>query len=194
LNWLAWSVLAYVVLGLELALTPALRLGEPGGGAFAPMLTFVLAVYAAQYAAPLAAMAWGMTLGLLIDLTARYATGSVGSFVIVGPHALGFLAGVYFIVIIRPMLMRNSAVALAVVCVVAAAIAQIVCVTLLKVHAWVSADFDAFSATSELWRRLACALYTGPAALVMALMLRPLGGVLGASETMSRRSARMGAR
>ena len=188
MNALAVGLIAYVLLGLDLALRPALALGQAGAS---PQLLLPLMVFVALWATPRAALWTALTLGAAADLTTRWPlTGGFETVCLLGPSALGYTAGAYLVLTARAMILRRNPLSLGALSVAAAALAAVVVVALLTLR---HAFFDpalVWSGRQELLTRLLSALYTGVAAIALTFALRPLTGVMGLSDAASRRFGR----
>jgi hypothetical protein len=174
MNRLAFALLAWILLGLELGLKSALELGATG---IAPSFIVPMGMFIAMAATPTRSVWSCLILGLVLDLTSSL-PGAAGSPVIVGPWALGMVLAAQLVLAIRPMMIKRNPLTVAFLSVVGAGVAQIVVVAILTGRGIVYGDL-AWSAGPELVRRLGSALYTGLAGYVMALGLIPLAPVLG---------------
>jgi hypothetical protein len=182
MNWTAVGVLAYVLLGVQLALSPSLELGAQ----VIPMIVFTLVVHVALHAPARGALWMALLTGLGVDLTSPAIVsqpgGSVTTTLILGPTALGYLAASYFVITLRPMVARNSLLAAGVITTVAGAIAHIAMVVLLSVRSTFDSAWG-FDATRAMWAGFGSALYTGVAGAVLFILYRWLAPVLGTADT-----------
>jgi rod shape-determining protein MreD len=168
MRWLVFTIFALIMLALEVGLR---TMFEPLKAV--PSFTLVLAVYVALCAPP-AASGWAcLILGLLVDLaTPQLVRSSPEAFAIVGPTALGFLAGGYLVVQGRGWVFRDSPWSLAVMVLAAGILAQAVIVSLLLMRGWVTGDPIAnWGAGRALGRGLLAVLYS-------AILAVPAGFVL----------------
>ncbi|MBC7833847.1 MAG: hypothetical protein H7Y88_01955 [Phycisphaerales bacterium] len=179
-------VLAYVALGLELALKPGLALGT----SIAPGVLLPMAVFIALYSQPRQALWVGLVLGVALDLTSPIPMfGAARNMTLLGPNALGYLAATYLTLTIRGLLVRRNPLTLLVVSVIAMALAQIVLVAILSVRSFYDSSLS-FGPLRELTSRLLSSLYTAGTAGIMGLLLVPLAPWLGFHDPASRRMGR----
>ena len=138
--------------------------------------------------APRAAALWAcVSLGLLLDLAYPVTAGDNRVLHLIGPYALGYLAGGWVIVQWRTMVFRRRALTVGVMSVVFVLIAQIIVVCLYAVRSrdWYPGEVIHWSETSgwvELGRRTVAALYTGIFAIPAGWLLikaMPLWGFEG---------------
>lgn len=187
MSWVAFGLLAWLALGLELGLRDALQLGQSG---VAPSFVMTLVAFIAAVGTRSAALWSALALGLALDLTnARPAPGGVDSVVMVGPWTLGCLVGCYAAVTMRALTARRSAPAIAFLAVIACAMAGVVATALIVVRSWYD-PLVGSSPIAELAQRLGCALFTGVLALVLApalLFVAPLCGFPHSSQGRERR-------
>jgi cell shape-determining protein MreD len=175
-NWLVFAFGAWLMLGLELGLKTTLRLGDTG---IAPSFVAVLAVYVAS-AAPARAAQWAcLILGALMDLTAPVSrVDAASTFTVLGPNALGALLMCQFVLASRGLLFRRNPLTLAVLTGVGFALWQIVFTAVFSVRNLLG-DPIVWSATGQLVTRLGSSVYTGVAALPIALLLLLFGPLFG---------------
>jgi cell shape-determining protein MreD len=181
MNWLGFAVLAWVALGLELGLKPALRLGAPG---IAPSVTAILAAVLLLQAPRKAAIACAAVLGLLMDLTFALpisgAEAGRGSHV-VGPYVLGYLAAAQMALAMRGALVKRNPVTAGFVAMVVSLVSGMVVWIVLTLRArWL--DPLAWDAWPQLWTRLAAPFVTGAVGVVVAFALLPIVRWLGMDE------------
>lgn len=174
MNRLAFVVIAWVLLGLELGLKSALELGSTG---VAPSFVIPLGIFIAMGATPVRAVWSCVALGLLLDLTSSVPA-VAGDPVVLGPWALGMALAAQLVLAIRAMMIRRNPLTLAFLSAVGMAVAQVVVVALLTARSLAYGDL-AWNAGSQLVHRLGSSLYTGVLALVMALALIPMASILG---------------
>jgi rod shape-determining protein MreD len=172
-------VVGYVLMGLELGLREFLRLGPSTS---APSFVIPLVVFVALLAPPLAAMWTALLAGLVVDLaTARGDAGTV----VVGPHALGFLAAAWAVLAVRAVLLKRNPLTLMVVSGVAAAISGLVVVALLGVRLLYTEALG-FRPLEELGYRMLSALLTMGSGLALSAVLFPMQGWFGFQDPMRR--------
>lgn len=108
MNWLIFTLVAYVFLAMQAGLTSLL--GIPDAQGVLPNFMLIFAVYIGMMA-PGKTVAWGMLVcGLLVNLL----PGPVPGGVVLGPEALGYLAGAFAILQLRTLVFRESVIALSV--------------------------------------------------------------------------------
>ena len=187
MNWLAFTLIAWVLFGLELGLRRALELGNTS---IAPSFVFSLLVLVALAAQPPTIYAAAFALGLLVDLFNPMALpGGQGELLLVGPYTAGYLIAAHMMLLSRGMLMRRNPLTFGLLAGVGFAITQIVVLSYLTVRGWVSEPVVS-AAGSELLKRLASAAYTGMLSVALSLALLPLAGFLGLGNLQSRRFTR----
>lgn len=176
-------IVAYVMLGLELSVKRALAIGPPGAASIAPSFIVPFLVFLAL-SAPLVPTLWvALVLGLAVDICSpRGASADL----VVGPYALAFMAGAYFVFTMRG-LMRRHWLSVIFLSIVASILIELVVVAFFSVRGLYSASD--FVAWRELLRRAAGSVYTGVTAAILAAMLLPASGVFGFNEQQHRRFA-----
>ncbi|HYE03427.1 MAG TPA: hypothetical protein VD963_09360 [Phycisphaerales bacterium] len=178
MNLPAVVILAYLALGLELGLRPALAVG----GGVAPSVLFPLLVYICLFAPTRQALWSALAFGVAADLVSPWTTPGGGrQLVVVGPGALGYAAGAYLTLTVRALVIRRNPLTLAVLSVIAMALAGVVSVFLLSLRSLYDPHL-AIQPAPELVRRTLSALYTGLSAGLMGVVLVPLAGPLGFAE------------
>ncbi|MCC7407726.1 MAG: hypothetical protein IT442_06615 [Phycisphaeraceae bacterium] len=168
MRWPIFFVFLYLTLGLDLGLR---GLWQVHGAT--PSLMLILVVYIGLSAPPLA-VGWAAILaGILIDL-GRIAPGDGMPLDVVGPAALGmFLAG-YAAIQLRGLVLRQSAITLAVTVFFAGLMAHLLTVTLLAVRGWPISPATAvagWSSAEQLLGRFLDLIYTCLVALPAAKLL-----------------------
>lgn len=175
MNWLLFSILAWIALGMEVGLRDAFQIGHTP---LAPSFVMILIVFVALWARPLTLLAAACILGALLDLVNQVNTTHGESVVVLGPWALGSMLAAYTVLNFRAMMFRRNPITAAILCVLAGAIAAAVVVVLLRIRAQYD-DIQVASAAAELLPRLGAALYTGLVAVPFIWLLNRLGGPLG---------------
>lgn len=184
MNWLAFLAAAWICFGLELGLREVLRYGDSG---IAPSFVVPLLVWVGLGAQPRHALWAGLLLGVLADLTAPARLVPVGSVVLVGPHALGSLLAVLFVVNVRGLVIRGNPLTLAVLSVVAAALVQIVFSAIIGARTVLGAAPIAWGGAGEFAGRMLSALYTGGLAFVLAFVFARVEPLFGFPHDRPRR-------
>lgn len=189
MNWLTFSVIAWLCFGLELGLKGGLRIGP----SIAPSFVMSYAVFLALLAPHRSALWACFALGLLCDLTAKIGlSGLDRSVTLVGPYTLGYLLAGQLVVTMRAMMIRKNPFTMALLAVLASAVAGVVVVAVYSFRSILLGDPLAIQPTPELLGRLASAVYTGLLALVMSLVLIPMAPAFGLQPVQGRRFARTG--
>lgn len=186
MNWIAFAVAAWIALGAELGLKPALALGS---SSIAPSFAFVLLAFVAMWAPPLAVYTAALIIGLILDLTHPPVTsGGVSAVVVIGPYALGCLAGAYAAVTARGVLIKQNPLAFAFVAFVLTLVAHAVVVTLLRIRA----TYDDFLVTfsHEIGVRLFSTVYTAIVALLVGPVMRLFIPLFGFPTSIASRTRR----
>ncbi|MDX2117977.1 MAG: hypothetical protein SFY96_07340 [Planctomycetota bacterium] len=177
MNWVAFALFSWVLLGLETSMRGTLALGDAYRAS--PSFVFPFAAFLA-IAAPSTTARWSaLLLGLLVDLMTSLETRDAGaSITLLGPNALGYLLAAQLIIIIRALLFPRNPLSLGFVSFAGYLVAQIVVVALYTLRH----RFDpsmVWEATPELVSRLLAALYTGGVAVLLGMLFIPFAGVLG---------------
>lgn len=183
---MAFAITAWVFLGLEVGLRDLLRLGHTG---IAPSFVMVFVAFIAMSAPARSALWAGLVLGVLSDITTRVAlTTPGGSGIVLGPHAVAYLAAVQLVVAVRGVMMRRNPLTLGFLALVAALIAAVVLVAVMSLRRL----FDPllWDATGELGARAGSAVYTGVVGTLLAFALFPMAGFLGMPSVQGRRFSR----
>lgn len=165
--------MAWLALGVELGLRPALELGSTG---IAPSFVVPCAVFVALWAPTHVAAAACLVLGLLVDLT-WLAPAPAGGAAVAGPHALGYLLMAQLVGAARSLIIRRNPLTLIVLSAVGSVIVHAVVVALLTIHTLV--EPLTWDPTGEIIRRLAASLYTAVSGAAVALVVYPLTPLFG---------------
>lgn len=179
MNWVAFALTAWVFVGLEVGLRSALELGQTG---IAPSFVIPLGVFVALGAPGPQALWACLLLGLSVDLTRTVDAEGGEALTMIGPYALGMLLGGQLTLSARGVLIRRNPLTLGALSVLVAVVAQAVVMVIALVHR-LYGDPLASAPGGELWPRLASALATGVAGLVLAKVLTPLTPVFMFPQT-----------
>lgn len=178
MNWLTFSILAYVGYALQVVLAPLWAIND----LYQPMLLLILLVFIALQA-PGMTVAWSaIVLGLLVDILAiqQPVTG------VLGPWALGFLAAGYALVQLRNLLFRDSMFTIAIMTFVAGIFALLVATTLHTLRQNVGLlgndPVVGFSAADQLVRGFLTLLYTAAVAVPAGYLLLKMRTLWGFSQ------------
>lgn len=180
MKWPPALIIGYLLLGAELGLRDGLGL-SPGGAA--PSLVIPFVVFIALHAPPTPALWTAILLGLSVDLTTIRGPEAL---VIVGPNALGYLLGAYFVLTVRGIMLRRNPWVLVVLSILSALISGILVVAIFSFRKVYHEPID-FGSSRQLVERFFAALMTGAAALVVAALLFPIVSVFGFADPHLRR-------
>ena len=192
MNWAPFVVVTWLLFGAEMGLKDALQLGAVG---VAPSFVVALLVFVAMSAPMGVALACGLIIGVLLDLTnAVPTTGGGGSLTVIGPYAVGATAAAYAVVVTRGLVMRHNPLTFAFLAFLASIILHVAAVTIFSMRSWF--DPVEFHAGRELLLRLGSSAYTGALALLLGPGLRLLTPVFGfpASQRARQRATAVRAR
>lgn len=175
MNWWAFMLLAWIVLGLEVGLKSALALGHT---AIAPSFVVPFATFVALCAQPRQAFWTCLILGLGLDLTSAVSLRDGGVITIMGPYALGLILGGQLVLAMRGIMMRQNPLTLVVLAVATSMVMHIIVIAIMSVRAGLG-DAIAWDTTQQIIDRAGSSLYTGIAAGLMSLVLFPAAPILG---------------
>lgn len=182
MRWTIVLIVAAVLLGLEQAAKAPLAVGNTS---IAPSFVIPFIVFIALFAPPLAALWTALLIGLVVDLATVWSNG-VNELVVVGPSALGYVVGTYFVLTVRALLYRRNPITMMAMSVAAAALAGLVFVAIHSIRMMYS-DAYVFHGLTELGHRLLGSVYTGAVGLVMAFGLFPMMPLFGFHDPRERR-------
>jgi cell shape-determining protein MreD len=174
MRWGVFAIFALAVLSIDAGLSDVLRIESLWE--IRPNLCGVLAVFVALSAPRIAAL-WGcLVIGLLLDLSVEYTTGGNRAVFLVGPYALGLLAGGWLVLRARTMVFRRRALTIGVMTMASLLLAQAIIVFLLflRSRSWYPGGPIHWPDTSvgiELFRRILIAVYSGLAAIPCGWLL-----------------------
>ena len=164
MRWGVFIIFALIGIAIDGGLVDVLRIESLWD--VRPSFCAVLAVFVALSAPRLAAL-WGcFVLDLLLDLSTPYTADGNRIVWLVGPYALGLLAGGWLVVRGRTMVFRRRALTIGVMTVGCLLVAQAVIVVLLVLRSrgWYPGGpvhWTDFSLGIEVLRRILVALYSG---------------------------------
>lgn len=186
MRWPVVAIMAYLVLGLETAVKPALSISS-GEFRFDPTFVVPLLTFIAL-AGPTVPVLWcSLLLGMVVDL---YTQRDAGDVVVLGPYSLGYMAGSYLVLVMRGLMFRRSPLSMIFLSILATAVCELVVVFLLTSRHVVYSSPEFWSAGHELLNRLFGAAYTALSAGVLSLILFPLTPLFGFHDIHSRRFIR----
>lgn len=187
MNWPFFALLTWILFGLELGFRDALRLGPTP---IAPSFVIPFLVFVSISAPPNTLRLAALVLGLITDLTFPIELRDGGpAATIVGPYALGYLLASQLVLTLRAMMIRRNPLTVAFLSVLAAAVAQIVVVTMFTTRSVFGDPID-WHPTHELLTRLGSALTCSVSGLVLSFVLLPLAPMLGLNIGPARRNPR----
>lgn len=184
-----FALLAWVFLGLELGLKAALGFGQTS---VAPSFVFVLLTFIAMSATPRQTAWSAIVLGLLMDVTNQfYLKGRLQPAVVIGPNVVAYLVASQLVLTLRGVMIRRNPFTLGFLAFVGSLVAGVVFVGIFALRTLI--DDRVWQTSHELWVAFKSSLYTGVAAIPLALVLMPLGPLLGLPGAQTRRFSRPGA-
>lgn len=169
MNWVTFTLAAWLVVGLQMGLAGTLNIGDSG---IAPNLVFVLAAYIATHAPQSVSLWSALMLGLIVDLIMGPALKQGGTTTILGPNALGFALGCQLALTMRGLLNRRNPLTIGFLSLTGHAVAQSVVMGFYALHRFYG-DPLAPGGSGELLQRLGSAAYTGVAGIIIGLALIP---------------------
>lgn len=166
MRWLIFTIAAFVAYVLETGLRNLLAIPDEAGAA--PSFLLILAAFIGLMA-PSPTVAWAaLVLGLLTDLKTPLTSDGV----LIGPAAVGFLAGGYALVQLRAMVFRESVLSLAVMTFTMGVFAQLVIVAILTVRGLTPAGpIEGWDAPTQLLHRFFDLLYTVALSIPLGVLL-----------------------
>lgn len=179
MNWLVFSILAYVFTALQLGLSPTLAI-DSRFGPIAPHIELALLVLPGLFApSRQAVLSWAI-MGLVIDLAAQpYAMTPAGAvYSIIGPYALAYAAGGYVVLQLRTLVVRTHPLSWCFASGVGGAAAMLVITGILTIRVWYDPAMQ-IRPSAELAARMLDVLYTAPFALLLAWPLMKLAPAAG---------------
>jgi len=186
MNWFVFALAAWVAFGLELALLPIF---DAGSGGVHPSMVVPLLVFIAINAPRKPTLWSAIILGVVMDLLSPIPGADGGVITIVGPHALGYLLAVHFVLAVRGMLIARNPLTIVVMSILAALVAQVVVIAILTVRD-IGASPLMWDAPDELRQGGFSALYTGVSALLLSFVFFALAPVFGFHSAVPTRFAR----
>ncbi|MDG2054421.1 MAG: hypothetical protein P8J86_06915 [Phycisphaerales bacterium] len=134
MRWWVFFIALVVSIALDLAFVQVMRIDSLG--ALVPCITIALVVFVALFA-PVSAALWAAWVaGLLLDLSLPQISGGQVTYFLIGPHALGFVAGAAVVLQMRTAVFRYRALTIGVLSLVAMMAAGIVVVAVHAVRLW----------------------------------------------------------
>jgi rod shape-determining protein MreD len=181
-RWIVFVVAALIGLVFDTGLSEVLRIEKLGH--VRPSLCAVVAVFVAL-SAPRTAALWAcLILGLLLDLCHPLTVAENRVVYLIGPHALGYLAGGWLVIALRPMVFRRRPLTIGVMTVLCLLAVQLVAMSVyvLRARAWYPGPalyWTETSALAELGLRLLAGVYSGLFAIPVGWALVQTIGLWG---------------
>ncbi len=187
MRWLMFALVAWVALGLETGLKPALQLGPTP---IAPSFLVPVAVLVAMFA-PSAVALWScLILGVLADLTWSIPRTDSGLATLIGPYALGYLLAGQLVLTLRGVMVKKNPLTMGFLAGAAAVVVNVVVVAIITLHTALYDEPILWSPTRQLLARLSAALYTGAIATLLAPFLLAVAPFMGLQTPGTRRAFR----
>ncbi|MFA7236323.1 MAG: hypothetical protein WC058_05615 [Phycisphaeraceae bacterium] len=174
MNWLVFSILAYLFTALQLGLSPTLAI-HSRFGPITPHFELALLVLPGLFAPSRQTVLSWAVMGLILDLAIQP---YVGDATIIGPHALGYAAGGYVVLQLRTMVVRTHPLSWCFAAVAGGIAAMLVVTGILTFRGWYDPAMHIRPA-AELAARMLDVLYSAPFALLFAWPLMKLSPALG---------------
>lgn len=185
MKWPAFAIALYILLALQISIASALRL-EIAGSAVEPRLLLVLLVFVGLSAPPRVVMIAAGVMGFFLDATTTWPTAGGATATLLGPYALGYMAGGLVLLQVRPMVFRQHALAYAFMILAAGVAVHLVVVAIFAIRIWYD-PVPGFSATSELFVRLLTLLYSAAFGAALSVPLVLMSATFGFTPTRGRR-------
>lgn len=185
MRWPVVALVGYVLIGLELTVRRALAIGPPDAATIAPSFIIPFLVFVAM-SAPVVPTLWvALLMGLAVDIRSPR---DGGTLLVVGPYAIGYMAGAYLVVTMRGLMFRRNPLSVMFLSLLASLLAELIVVAFFSIRGMYSATD--FSAGRELVHRLLSSVYTAlTTAWVLALVFLPMTNLFGFQEQHARRFA-----
>lgn len=185
MNWLAFSIAAWVCLGLDLGLG-AIAIG-PAAAGVRPSLSIPLAVFVALHAPPSHARWAALAIGAAIDLLMQplVRPGDLAEVRALGPHALGLLAATQLTLAARGVVISRNPLTLVVLAFATSLIMHAIAVAFLAFRSLY--DDTLFPVDDEIIHRLLTSAYTCAVALPLSFVLFALLPFMGFTNPQGRR-------
>ncbi len=174
MRWGIFAIFTLLALSIDAGLSDLLRIESLWE--IRPNFCGVLAVFVALSAPRITAL-WGcFVIGLLLDLSIEHTIGDSRGVYLVGPYALGLMAGGWLVLRGRTMVFRRRALTMGVMTLVTLLAAQAIIVMLLvlRSRSWYPGGAIHWPDTAlgiELLRRILIAVYSGIAAVPCGWLL-----------------------
>jgi len=134
MRWWVFVIALMISLALDLAFVQVMRLDSLGD--LVPCITIGLVVFVALFAPVPVALWSAWVAGLLVDLSQPQISADQITYFLVGPNALGFVAGAAIVLQMRTAVFRYRALTIGVLSVLAMMAAGVVVVSVHAVRMW----------------------------------------------------------
>ena len=170
MRWPVFAVAAYLLLVLDVSVASAMRL-EVNAGIVEPQFLLVLLVFVGLSASPSVVLLAAGVLGLLVDATTTWPTTTEHyHMTLIGPYALGYLAGATVLLQVRAMVYQHHPLAYAVMIVLAGMAVHLVVLGIFAVRLWYD-PMPGFSAAGDLWLAVLTVAYSAAVGAVLSVGL-----------------------
>ena len=176
MNWLVFIISAYLLLAIQIGLQPLLAFPGPQAGAMpgvSPNLVLVLLVWVGLMA-PARTVLWAsLVLGVMVDVT----QGPVHGVQVIGPTAIGYVAGGITLLQIRGIVFRESVLTLAVSVFFVGLFVYLATILIYTLRGVLIDPLESWRVADALVRGFQTLLYTALAALPLGFVLFRLAGL-----------------
>jgi len=179
MKWSIFAVALLAALVLEVSLRQLLHFRG-----MSPSIMACLIVFVSLFATRAAALWACWSAGMLMDIVSPVAWSDQGTFVLLGPNALGYTLAGFMVLQIRAMVFRRRALTVGALTAASIVLASLFVIGLSIVRSWyteptLSAYLTHSTAVGELGHRLGIALYSGMVALPIGWLLQATVPVWG---------------
>jgi hypothetical protein len=175
MNWLVFTITTYICLLMQVGLTSLL--GVPDAAGVSPDYLLIFAVFVGMQA-PSRMVGWAM---LAIGLCANLLPGPIADGPVLGPEALGYLAGAFAVLQFRTLVFRESVISLAIMVVVVGIFMQLAIVALYTARGLpplLGQPIPNWDIWDEMFYRFLMLLYSAVVALPIGFVLLKLTPLL----------------
>lgn len=179
MNWLLFAILTYGFLLMQVGLTALL--GIPDAQGVTPDFLLIFAVFVGIQAQT-RTVVWAM---LIIGLCANLLPGPIAEGPVLGPVALGYLAGAFAVLQLRTLVFRESVISLAIMVFVVGIFMQLVIVALYTgrgLPLFLGQPVPNWNAPDELAHRFLMLLYSAIVSIPIGMVLLKLSPAFIASH------------
>lgn len=177
MRWWVFAVVAYLLLSVQVALADVMSITTKFGP-IQPRFVLLLAVFVGLAASPRVVMIASLALGILVDATTTWPLVDGGALTLIGPHALGYVAGGYVLLQVRSMVFRQHPLTVGSMMLVAGVAVELIVVAAFTIRAWYE-PVAGWSSTHELVARSLALLYSAALGTLLAVPLCALTPIFG---------------